>query len=146
MHFWGILLLNVILDKNLPFMWDHLESMCNKNTEPHTGNIKYSLCYDKPHREEEVGCWNKRQDNQRQGLQDTHKHAQKKEIICQFIWQAQSSFFEILEHSEIIMETDLRGKKSLCLKTRKLDFDVFNLAALLMFKSQKFINTSFPCR
>lgn len=53
---------------NSPFLGDNLESMCKKNTEAHTGYIKYPLCNNKSHWEEEVGCRNKRQDNQRQGL------------------------------------------------------------------------------
>lgn len=54
-------------------MRNNLESMCNKNTEAHTGHIKHPLCHNKTHREEEVGCRNKRQDNQRKSLKEKDK-------------------------------------------------------------------------
>lgn len=47
--------------------------MCDKNTEAHARHIKHPLCHNKAHREEEVGCRNKRQDYQRQGLKERDK-------------------------------------------------------------------------
>lgn len=54
-----------------PFLRDNLESMCKKNTEAHTRHIKNPLCNNKPHWEEEVGCGNKWQDDQRESLKKT---------------------------------------------------------------------------
>lgn len=56
---------------HLPLLRYNLESMCKKNTEAHTGYIKNPLCNNKPNWEEEVGCRNKRQDDQREGLKKT---------------------------------------------------------------------------
>lgn len=56
---------------HLPLLRYNLESVCKKNTEAHTGYIKNPLCNNKPHWEEEVGCRNKRQDDQREGLKQT---------------------------------------------------------------------------
>lgn len=47
--------------------------MCYKDTESHTGNIKYPFRHNKTHREEKVGCWNERQDDQRQSLRKKTK-------------------------------------------------------------------------
>lgn len=57
-----------VVGLNSPFLGDNLESMCKKNTEAHTGDIKNPLCNNKSHWEEEVGRRNKRQDSQREGL------------------------------------------------------------------------------
>lgn len=55
-------------------MRDDLESMCDKDTETHTGHIKDPLCHDKAHREEEIGCRNKRKNYQRQALKERDKN------------------------------------------------------------------------
>lgn len=70
------------MELHSPFLGDDFESMCKKDTEAHTGNIKYPLCNNKPHWEEEVGCWDKRQDNQRQGLR-------KADMMDRVCWDAQ---------------------------------------------------------
>lgn len=56
---------------HLPLLRYNLESVCKKNTEAHTGYVENPLCNYKPHWEEEVGCRNKWQDDQREGLKKT---------------------------------------------------------------------------
>lgn len=56
--------------KHLPLLGENLEAVCNQNAEAHAGHIEHTLRHDKTHREEEVGCRDERQDDQREGLQE----------------------------------------------------------------------------